>query len=609
MALNGSIGWSSGGTYNSWGVLVTWSAKQNIAGNYSDVTASVSIRSTNSGSWFQLDTDIWLSIDGNSDHKIFGNLLLNPNSTVPNVYTRTVRVPHDPGGGKSFALSASMSNAIVGTVSVSGSGDLTGIPRASSMTWDSSTFPHTFGKATAMNVTSAVGSYYHSVEFRLNGTLIGAPLMNSQGGGRKEFTIPIDWASRLPDSTIANCSFRLITHTKPGSYASDSLIGFKDYSGQVSVPDSMQPTISSVTYTDQNAIVKNITGSDQILVQGKSIPQMAVSSSSVYGATIRTWKFEWGSQSYTHIGSTFNIDLSQTPSLSGSQTVKVTVTDSRGRTATMNDTLDIRPYTPPTITKLTADRLADPTTTMSLVKTVSVSSIKNGTTEKNTYTVVTRYKKSTTTAWITAKTESNTSANFQMTGFAVDSSYDIDVTVTDRFGSYASKVTVSTITTLMDFYRYIGVGIGKMYESGHGALDVGGMIWMNGRSLLDTFYPIGSIYQSVNSANPSTFMGGTWIRIAQGQTLVGVDESDADFNAPSKVGGEKAHKLTTAEMPSHRHGSSDVSFMVRQANNTQGLVTNPGTQVGLYSMPTTGGDQAHNNLQPYTTVYMWRRTA
>lgn len=434
--------------------------------------------------------------------------------------------------------------------------------------------------------------------------------MNSQGGGRKEFTIPIDWASRLPDSTISNCSFRLITHKKPGSYAADSLIGYKDYDGQVSVPDSMQPTISSVSYTDQNATVKGITGSDQILVQGKSIPQMAVSSSSVYGATIRSWKFEWGGQSYTHIGSTFNIDLSQTPSLSGSQTVKVTVTDSRERTATMNDTLDIRPYTPPKITKLTADRLADPTTTISLVKTVSVSSIKNGTTEKNTYTVTTKYKKTVDTAWITAKTETNTSANFTMTGFAVDSSYDIEVIVTDRFGSYPSKVTVSTIITLMDLYKDIGVGIRKLYESGHGALDVGGMIWMAGRSLLDTFYPIGSIYQSINSANPSTFMGGTWIRIAQGQTLVGVDESDADFNAPGNSGGEKSHKLTADEM-AHNHVQTERFSSSYSAGNGH-QYTNGGS-TATDTIKTSGvadvTNQAHNNLQPYTTVYMWQRTA
>lgn len=43
----------------------------------------------------------------------------------------------------------------------------------------------------------------------------------------------------------------------------------------------------------------------------------------------------------------------------------------------------------------------------------------------------------------------------------------------------------------------------------------------------------------------------TWERFAKGRTLVGVDESDADFEIAEKIGGEKEHKLTVSEMPGH----------------------------------------------------------
>lgn len=62
-------------------------------------------------------------------------------------------------------------------------------------------------------------------------------------------------------------------------------------------------------------------------------------------------------------------------------------------------------------------------------------------------------------------------------------------------------------------------------------------------------YPIGSIYMSIQDTNPSVFFGGTWERIAKGKTLVGVDESDTDFNASSKTGGEKTHTLSSSELP------------------------------------------------------------
>lgn len=625
MALNGSIGWSSGGPYNTWGVLVTWSATQNIAGNYSDVTASVSIRSTNSGSWFQRDTDIWLSINGSSDHKVFGNLLLNPNSTAANVYTRTVRVPHDPGGGKIFALSASMSNANVGTVSVSGSGSLKPIARVSTLDWNTSDFPHTYGKSLRFTVNSGSSDFYHSMEVRTRGVLRGAPLVNARGGGVKTFTIPMDWLNAAGDTQLETCSFRLITHTKPGSYAADSLIGFNDYSGQISVPSNIVPTISSVTYADQNTDMKSLTGSDQILVQARSMPQMNVQASGAYSSLIKSFRFEIGGATYDRPGYLYTIDLGNLPNLSGNQKVKVTVTDTRGRTATMEDTLDIRQYALPTITNVNAGRKPGTPTIGLLTKTVRVSSIKNGTTEKNTYTVTIQTKKTTETAWQTINTENNTNqTNYEIKNCAIDSSYNIKIIVTDRIATISTETILQTDKVFMDKHRDEGLGILKYHETGKGALQVGGETWaegyrdLSGRKLIDMFYPIGSIFQSVVATDPSTFMGGTWIRIGQGQVLVGVNESDSDFNAPGKVGGSKEQVLQAwigaVDSDTGRIGykatppvtkTYDGALWIKGTSSWSGGIG----EVNHNTVVTQSTGRQATTIQPYTTVYMWRRTA
>lgn len=82
-------------------------------------------------------------------------------------------------------------------------------------------------------------------------------------------------------------------------------------------------------------------------------------------------------------------------------------------------------------------------------------------------------------------------------------------------------------------------------------------------SLSDNFYkilnyahPIGSIYISINDANPSALFGGTWERFGQGKVLVGVDEGDTDFNQPNKTGGEKKHQLAVDELASHNHDAT-----------------------------------------------------
>lgn len=125
------------------------------------------------------------------------------------------------------------------------------------------------------------------------------------------------------------------------------------------------------------------------------------------------------------------------------------------------------------------------------------------------------------------------------------------------------------------------------------------------------YYPIGSIYLSVNNTNPTKWFDGTWELIAQGRTLVGVDTNDTDFNTPKKTGGEKKHTLTINEMPSHKHalywassGSGGNAKYV-PFNSTVNQLTGGDNS----AMENTGGGQAHNNLQPYFTCYIWCRTA
>lgn len=122
-------------------------------------------------------------------------------------------------------------------------------------------------------------------------------------------------------------------------------------------------------------------------------------------------------------------------------------------------------------------------------------------------------------------------------------------------------------------------------------------------------FPVGAIYLSTVDVNPSEWLCGTWERFGVGKTLIGVDESDTDFNAPEKTGGEKAHKLTVNEIPSHSHSS-----IVNGVKWVSGSNDNVSDKSGGYSLPsgttgTTGGGQAHNNLQPYITCYMWKRIA
>ena len=124
----------------------------------------------------------------------------------------------------------------------------------------------------------------------------------------------------------------------------------------------------------------------------------------------------------------------------------------------------------------------------------------------------------------------------------------------------------------------------------------------------NALYPVGSIYMSVNNTNPSTFFGGTWVSWGAGRVPVGVDTNDTDFATVEQTGGEKTHTLTVSEMPSHKHtveaigsGTTQQELTAFNVSTTSGIDSYAGTDF-------TGGGQAHNNLQPYITCYMWKRT-
>lgn len=128
---------------------------------------------------------------------------------------------------------------------------------------------------------------------------------------------------------------------------------------------------------------------------------------------------------------------------------------------------------------------------------------------------------------------------------------------------------------------------------------------------VDLIYPIGSIYLSLNDINPNKLFGGTWERI-KGKTLVGVDESDTDFKTSKLTGGEKTHKLTIAEMPSHTHALYiDAKGTTIPAWHTRHLFAQSDSphEAQLNNLTSTGNSQPHNNMQPYYTCFIWYRTA
>lgn len=144
------------------------------------------------------------------------------------------------------------------------------------------------------------------------------------------------------------------------------------------------------------------------------------------------------------------------------------------------------------------------------------------------------------------------------------------------------------------------------------------------KAVLLAAHPVGCIEMNVTGANPSTYIGGTWVAWGAGRVPVGLDAGQAEFDSVEETGGAKTHTLSAAEMPVHSHGVNDPghqhqysaavsSAFVSQSGATYG-VTVPNNQftdsntTGI-TIQDAGSGAAHNNLQPYIVCYMWKRTA
>jgi hypothetical protein len=144
---------------------------------------------------------------------------------------------------------------------------------------------------------------------------------------------------------------------------------------------------------------------------------------------------------------------------------------------------------------------------------------------------------------------------------------------------------------------------------------------------LDLVFPVGAIFTTVtayaNSAAVVAAIGGTtWVSFAAGKMLIGVDSGDTDFDTVEETGGAKTHTLTEAEMPSHRHieniprdnhgsGPAQVSsWSSGDAPDDDHYEHYTGYTGGTGATETSAGTtQAHSIMNPYITVYMWKRTA
>ncbi len=508
---------------------IAWTVdSQSVANNTSSVTAKVQLVST--GSSYTINSSAsksgTLTING-TKYTFSFTAALSGNQTKT-LYTKTVTVAHNADGTKTCAFSATaginvtLSGTYYGNVTASGNGTFNTIARASTISSVTSSVSVNGTNACTVNITRAASSFTHTVVFSFG----SYSKTTADVGTSTSYAIPTSWLNAIPSATSGTAKVTVTTYsgsTKIGSAVSKNFT--------LTVPASVVPTIGSVAVADTTTNQTTFGN----MVQSKSKPKFTITASGALGSTIKTYKTEFEGKSYS--GAT---PTASTITKSGTATAKITVTDSRGRTATVNKTWAVVAYSSPKIISFQGFRcLADGTenyegTFLNAAVNYSIAPVNN----KNTASYTIEYKLQTATTWTALTSGSAYAFNDSIISasgvFGVDNSFDIRLTLKDSFATVTSIFEIPTAFTLLDFNKSgKALAFGKVSELTEGiefalptvfshAETPGSPIYLqSGQDFNDILEP--GYYAIPNTAVSATLLNKPWSATATGGLYVLVE--------------------------------------------------------------------------------------
>lgn len=620
---SGNIGISTGQT-DKYSLLLDVSEKSySIENNTSQVEWWVGIRSNTAyHNHYGLSETYVVNINGTVVHNAVHTPTVNSGATVW-VASGTTTVSHNADGSKSISVSASFNNADRGTYlpttgSCSGSLKLTTIPRATTPSIDKPSLD--CGGVIKISGTSASSNFSHKVYVTWNGTKkqIGT-IASGTTTPSFSYTIPTDWEKNIPDSTSGIATFTLET------ISGSTSVGSKTVNATIKVRSGVVPSIGTVSISDTNSICAGIGQ----YVQSQSKLKFSIATSGNQGSTITSVSTKFNDQTYS--GSTFTTQAIQN---SGTLSYTITVTDSRGRTATKSGSINVVAYNPPSLTNVSAKRANSSYAVDESNGTYALLHFKVGFTSlsnKNVTSFYIQYRASGASSWTKVNSWANNytlEQDYKAGNLftSTTTTYEIAFGVKDKFMSdYSWQIVTVTPTYALINFGKDGKSLTFFGQDGNNAnrLTVNGDLTINSvkenasstkmlvnggntvmyrdwnklvNSIKSAMYPVGSVYITYNNVNPGTFLGGTWERFGQGRTLVGEgtgnDGSTSMSFTANDTGGEYIHSLLRDEIGYIYYGA---------------LLNSNGNQMGVHDHDGKMKKAKIPLLQPYITVYFWHR--
>jgi hypothetical protein len=444
----------------------------NVDGNYDLWTATltkyykwnISSSATKYGSMWANGVLIWS-----------GGVTIGGSGTKTLATVTNIKIPHDSNGGKHFDFSFSqelkvtLSGSYVGSVSASGGIDCDVIPRATKPYCSPASVY--FGNSVTIKTPRASSDFGHVITYSFYDKT--EQIADNQWNDEFKWTVPTSLISKMPNASQFYICFRVDTYSRSGKF-----IGSNYCTLDVVLPSGYGPTVTGITYTNEDTTIANRFGASTI-IQGVSKVKCNVSTSTKNGATITYYNNEIDGQLIPGPNSFFT---TQPLKSSGTVVLKSTVTDSRGQKATLSKNIAVTQWWSPAVKNVTAQRwnvasnkADDEGTAVKITYSFSIAPVNS----KNDKTVMIQYKNGETWTTLATYTNSYSGENkvyISSAGkFSTDNAYSFRVLVKDYFTTdgVAAYAAIAPSFKLLDFSADgRGIGVGCKAESGKLKVDM-----------------------------------------------------------------------------------------------------------------------------------------
>ena len=322
------------------------------------------------------------------------------------------------------------------------------------------------GSALTISTNRSNNAATHTLSYRFGNA---SGLIGSDVGDAVSWTPPFSLASEIPSATSGVCTITC------NSFINGKMTGSRTCTVTLTVPSTVVPVISSVTLQDTNETVAAQIGA---FVKSLSTLSVAITAEGIYGSSISSYRTTLDGATYTAASFTAGKKLSA----AGDMTLTVSVTDSRGRTATYTSTVQVLDYAIPSIRRFSVERCNADGSSAQVDGTkarfsfqVSVSPLNN----KNSFSCVVYYKLKNAEAWTQAYAVNAASYTLAVSNQLLSqtydalSSYDVKIRLADHFQEAEQAVSIGTKGVILDFLADgTGIGIGKVAET-PGAIECG----------------------------------------------------------------------------------------------------------------------------------------